>query len=143
MTPMRTPALVRIAPPALLVLAWAAGAFAQEPSSARTPPVNGLALERVENRVVIVSGSEERVRFGARDIDCAERATPVRGIDAAGTLRARRYLGEPFARFGSSVRGPDLTLDRGSSDSRAGAGRERDAPSAVPTRRGQASVPAR
>lgn len=130
---MRTPALVRVAPPALLMLAWATGAFAQEPSSARTQPVSGLVLERIENGVVIVSGSE-RVRFGVKGPDGAERATLAREIDRAGTLRARRDLAEPFARFGSSVRRPDLTRDRGSSDSRVG-------PS--PTQRSQASAPAR
>src|SRR2546426_6384851 len=120
---MRTPALLTVAATASLALAWATGAFAQEPSSARTQPVSALAFDRVENAVLIVSESEERVRFGIKGVDGVERGALARGIDTAGTLRARRDLAEPFARFGSSVRGPDLTLDRGSSDSRSGASR--------------------
>src|SRR5712691_5018115 len=113
---MRTPALLTVAATASLVLAWATGAFAQEPSSARTQLVSALAFDRVENAVVIVSDPQERVRFGIKGVDGAERGTPARGIDTAGTSGARRDLAEPFARFGSSVRGPDLTRARGSSD---------------------------
>jgi hypothetical protein len=127
----------------LLVLAWATGAFAQEPSSARTQPVSGRAPGRVENAVVIVSDSEERVRFGIKALDGAERGTLARGIDTAGTSCVRRDLAEPFARFGSSVRGPDLTRDRRSVDPRAGASGGPQAPSPIPTQRSQASAPAR
>ena len=138
---MRTPALLTVAATASLVLAWASGAFAQEPSSARTQPVGRLVLERLENAVIIVSDSEERVRFGIKGVDGAERGTLARGIDTAGTSRARRDLAEPFARFGSIVRSLDLTLDRGSLDPRAAASRGLQAPS--PTQRSQASAPAR
>lgn len=106
---MRTPALLTVAATASLVLAWATGAFAQERFSARTQPVSRLVLERIENGVVIVSDSEERVRFGITGRDGEERATLAREIEGAGTLRARRDLSEPFARFGSSVRGLDPT----------------------------------
>lgn len=140
---MRTPALLTVAATASLMLAWATGAFAQEPSSARTRPVSGNVLERIENGAVIVSGSEERVRFGVKGPDGAERATLAREIDLAGTLRARLDLAEPFARFGSSVRGPDLTLDRGPSDPSGGPSRQPEAPAPSPTQRSQASAPVR
>jgi hypothetical protein len=136
---MRTPTLVGVGTTTWLVLVSSAAVVAQEPSPGEKGASSGIVEERLESELVIVPHAGDRVRFGARGIVRGQGTVLAPEVDPFRSPGTPGDVGEPFARFGSSVWPRDTVLIAGRASCRSA--RSLSVPTT--TEKSQASGPAR